>query len=59
MRINCLIAVVAAGDVTDFAGDKIRITRNGITKVFSYRKIKRGTVIDPLLMNGDIIEVTD
>ncbi len=52
-------AVVAAGDVTDFAGDKIRITRNGMTKDFSYRKIKRGTAIDPPILNGDIIEVTD
>ncbi len=52
-------AIIAAGDVTDFAGDKIRITRNGITETFSYRKIKKGTIPDPIILHGDIIEVTD
>lgn len=52
-------AIIAAGDVTDFAGDKIRITRNGVTRTFSYRKIKRGTAIDELIRNGDIIEISD
>ena len=52
-------AIIAAGDVTDFAGDKIRITRYGITRSFSYRGIKKGTVPNPLLMNGDVIEISD
>ena len=40
-------------------GDKIRITRYGITRSFSYRRIKKGTIPNPLLMNGDVIEVSD
>ena len=56
----CLLeAVINAGDVTDFAGDKIRITRYGITRSFSYRKIKSGRLQDPVIYNGDIIEVPD
>ena len=52
-------AIIAAGDVTDFAGDKIKITRNGVTRTFSYRKIKRGTAVDEPIRNGDIIEIMD
>ena len=52
-------ALIAAGDVSDFAGDKIRITRGGVTKTFSYRRIKNGRLQDPVIYNGDIIEVPD
>lgn len=52
-------ALIAAGDVSDFASDKIRITRGGVTTSYSYRKIKRGQIQDPVLFNGDIIEVPD
>ncbi len=52
-------ALIAAGDVSDFAGDKITITRGGIKKSFSYRRIKNGRIQDPVLYNGDIIEVPD
>ena len=56
----CLLeAIINAGDVTDFAGDKILVTRYGITRSFSYRKIKKGTIPNPLLMNGDVIEVSN
>ena len=49
--------VIAAGDATDFANGKILITRNGITRSFSYRRIKKGRDVDPLILSGDIIEV--
>lgn len=52
-------ALIAAGDVSDFAGDKITITRSGVKKTFSYRRIKNGRIQDPVLYNGDIIEVPD
>lgn len=50
-------AIIAAGDATDFASGKINITRNGRTKSFSYRRIRKGLEPDPVIFNGDIIEV--
>ncbi len=50
-------AIIANGDVTDFATGKIEITRNGISQRFNYRRIRKGIDKDPQILNGDIIEV--
>ncbi len=50
-------AVIAAGDVTDFASDTVLLTRDGVTKSFSIDRIRRGRVQDPVIRNGDIIQV--
>ena len=50
-------AIIAAGDVNDFAGDTITLTRRGVIKDFSYRKIKKGLTPSPTIQHGDIISV--
>jgi len=52
-------AIVAAGDVTDFAGKKVKLIRGGITEVHDIRRIKSGRSKDPLLMPRDIVEVLE
>lgn len=52
-------AVIAAGDCSDFANGKILITRKGITKQFNYRRIRKGLEQDPVIFEGDIIEVCE
>lgn len=50
-------AVIASGDANDYSNGKILITRNGVTRKFNYRRIKKGLDVDPPILNGDIIEV--
>ncbi len=50
-------AIIAAGDVTDFASDTVLLTRDGVTKSFSIDRIRRGRTPDPVIRNGDIIQV--
>ncbi len=52
-------AIVAAGDVTDFAGNSVKLSRNGVTEKYDLRAIKSGKAKDPLLMPGDMIEVLE
>ena len=52
-------AIVAAGDVTDFAGSKVKLVRNGVAEKYDIRRIKTGKVKDPLLVPGDMIEVLE
>ncbi len=52
-------AIVAAGDVTDFAGRRVQLIRGGITETYDIRRIKSGREKDPLLMPGDIVEVLE
>lgn len=50
-------AIIAAGDVSLYAGDRVVITRNGVITTYSLKKIIRGSIPDPVIKNGDIIEV--
>lgn len=52
-------AIVAAGDVTDFAGRKVKLIRGGITETYDIRHIKSGRSKDPHLLPMDIIEVLE
>ncbi|NLB69305.1 MAG: hypothetical protein GX804_06445 [Lentisphaerae bacterium] len=50
-------AIVAAGDVTAYASNKVKLVRNGIATEYDIRKIKKNVSENPVLMPGDIIEV--
>ena len=50
-------AIIAAGDVTDYASDTVLLTRGGVTRSFSIDRIKKGRTVDPQIRNGDIIQV--
>ena len=52
-------AIVAAGDVSDFASSKVKLVRNGVAEEYDIRKIKSGKSKNPLLMPGDMIEVLE
>jgi len=52
-------AIVAAGDVSDFAGSTVKLVRNGVTEKYDIRDIKSGKAKDPLLVPGDMIEVLE
>lgn len=52
-------AIIEAGDVTDFASNKVLIKRRGIIQQYNYRRIKKGLDPDPLIRPGDIIEVLE
>lgn len=50
-------AIVAAGDVTPYASNKVKLVRNGVAQKYDIRKIKRNVSENPVLMPGDIVEV--
>lgn len=52
-------AIIAAGDVGEYAGDTILLTRGGKTTSYSIKRIKKGRVPDPVILNGDIIQVKE
>ena len=52
-------AIVAAGDVNEFAGSKIKLVRDGVTEVHDLNRIKKGKAKDPLLRPGDMVEVLE
>lgn len=52
-------AIIAAGDVSDYASDTVLLTRSGVTRSFSIDKIKRGRTVDPEIRNGDIIQIKE
>ncbi len=52
-------AIIAAGDITDFAGNKVKLVRNGVAEKYDIRKIKTGKIKDPPLVPGDMIEVLE
>ena len=56
-------AILASGGTTAHAGLKVRVSRQGSdgrlsTEEFNLRKIQTGKTPDPVLQNGDRIEVT-
>ena len=52
-------AIVAAGDVTPFASNKVKLVRNGVSQEYDIRRIKTNKSDNPLLLPGDIIEVLE
>ena len=52
-------AIIAAGDVSAYAGDRVLLTRDGKTTSYSIKRIKNGSFPDPVIQNGDIIEVKE
>lgn len=52
-------AIVAAGDLTQFASKKIKLTRKGTTEIHDLGRIKKGVAKDPPLRPGDIIEALE
>lgn len=52
-------AIVAAGDMTDFAGKKVKLIRGGVTETYDIRRIKSGRSKDPHLLPRDIVEVLE
>jgi polysaccharide export outer membrane protein len=55
--MTLMSAINAAGGPADFAGDKIRLTRNKKVTTFSRKKLLKFPDQDPKLMPGDQIEV--
>jgi protein involved in polysaccharide export with SLBB domain len=55
--LTLMMAINAAGGPADFAGDKIRLTRNKKATIFSRKKLVRNPELDPKLFPGDQIEV--
>jgi protein involved in polysaccharide export with SLBB domain len=57
-------AILASGGVSSSAGAKVKVSRSGadgrlVTDEYNLRKIQAGKTPDPVLQNGDRIEVTD
>ncbi|MGI5867878.1 MAG: polysaccharide biosynthesis/export family protein [Kiritimatiellia bacterium] len=52
-------AIVAAGDVNQYAGGKVKLVRDGVTEIHDLNRIKRGRAKNPLLRPGDMIEVLE
>ena len=52
-------AIINAGGLNDFANRRINLTRGGVTTVYEYDKIERGTVEDPPIQPGDILKAQE
>ena len=52
-------AIVAAGDINEFAGGKVKLVRDGVTEVHDLNRIKKSKAKDPLLRPGDMVEVLE
>ena len=52
-------AIVAAGDVNEFAGSKVKLVRDGVSEVHDLNRIKKGKAANPLLRPGDMVEVLE
>ena len=52
-------AIVAAGDVTEFSGGKVKLVRDGVTEIHDLNRIKKGKAKNPPLLPGDMIEVLE
>lgn len=55
--MTLMSAINAAGGPADFAGDKIRLTRNKKLSIFGRKKLLKFPDQDPKLMPGDQIEL--
>ena len=52
-------AIINAGGLNDFANRRINLTRGGVTTVYDYDRIERGTVEDPPIQPGDILKAQE
>ena len=52
-------AIVAAGDINEFSGGKVKLVRGGVTEVHDLNRIKKSKAKDPLLRPGDMVEVLE
>ena len=50
-------AISSAGGPSDFAGDGVKIIRNGRAQKYSRKALRKDPSIDPKVLPGDIIEV--
>ena len=50
-------AISAAGGRGDFAGDGIKVIRNGKAQRYSWKALKKDPSLDPKILSGDIIDV--
>jgi len=61
--VTLMQAIMASGGTTRGAGNKVRVSRQGVdgrlqTEEYNLQKIRDGKVPDPVLQKGDRIEVT-
>ena len=52
-------AIINAGGLNDFANRRINLTRGGVTTVYDYDRIERGSVEDPPIQPGDILKAQE
>ena len=57
--LTLMSTINAAGGVSDFAGDKIRLTRGGKVQFYSRRKLYKDPSKDPPIEPGDQIEIVE
>jgi polysaccharide export outer membrane protein len=57
--LTLLSTITAAGGPTDFAGDKVKLKRNGKATVYSRKKLGKDPSLDPQIEPGDQIEVIE
>jgi polysaccharide export outer membrane protein len=55
--LTLLTAIVASGGENEWAGDKIRLIRNGDFKDFSMKQLKQAPTKDPRLLPGDRLDL--
>ena len=57
--LTLMTTINAAGGASDFAGDKIRLTRGGKVEFFSRKKLEKNPALDPRIEPGDQIEIVE
>ena len=57
--LTLMSTINAAGGASDFAGDKIRLTRGGKVQFFSRKKLYKDPSQDPRIEPGDQIEIVE
>jgi len=57
--LTLMSAISAAGGASDFAGDRIRLTRGGKVEFYSRKKLYKDPSQDPRIEPGDQIEITE
>ncbi len=57
--LTLITTIDSAGGPSDFAGDKIRLIRNGKIQFFSRKKLHKDPSLDPRIEPGDQIEIME
>lgn len=55
--MTLMIAITAAGGPNDFAGNEVRLTRDGKSTKWNLKEIRRRPSTDPKLLPGDQVEL--